>query len=333
MNPLLNSRHGVILQLEEETHVAAAGYDAQLSLPSSSSNSSTSISSSSYRVPVAMAGYRVLELTLVSASDLKKVTLFSRMRVYAVASISGSNVPMPMHGTHADRKGGRNPAWNTVLHFPVPADTRGLALHVQLCAHRAFGGSRDVGDVFVPLDDLLAAASSHAHHDAEPKPASYQVRRPVSGRAHGTLYFCYRFTDVKPPSVYLSAESEKTTEKNVSSASPVTAYPPPPSSGAAVAYPPVVPYGAPYGGYPPPPQQYGGYAAPPPPYGYSAAPEQPATYGYAAAPARKGGSGMGMGLGLGLLGGAVGGMMVGEMVGDMEADAAYDAGFNDALEF
>uniref|UniRef100_A0A0E0C205 C2 domain-containing protein n=1 Tax=Oryza meridionalis TaxID=40149 RepID=A0A0E0C205_9ORYZ len=296
--------------------------------------------------------YRLLELTLVSASDLKKVTLFSRMHVYAVASISGSNVPMPMHGTHADRNGGSNPAWNTVLHFPVPArfDTRGLALHVQLRAKRSFGGHRDVGDVFVPLDDLLAGA----HNGGEPRPASYQVRRPMSARAHGTLYFCYRFTDVKHPALeaieaatatsatkqgqyvpmYAQDDSdEKATEKSVSS--PVTAYPPP--SNAAVAYPPVVPYGAPYGGgYPPHQQQQQqyGYAAPPP-YAYNAGPPPPATYGYAAAqqPAARKGGRMGMGLGLGLLGGAVGGMMLGEMVGDMEADAAYDAGFNDVLEF
>ncbi|KAF0918052.1 hypothetical protein E2562_021742 [Oryza meyeriana var. granulata] len=283
--------------------------------------------------------FRVLELTLVSASDLKKVTLFSRMRVYAVASISGSNVPMPMHGTHADRNGGRNPAWNTVLHFPVPVgvDTRGLALHVQLRCHRTFGGHRDVGDIFVPLDDLLAGA----HDGGEPKPASYQVRRPMSGRAHGVLYFCYKFTDVKPALEAVDAastttakeaqyamyvpDSEKAMEKSMA---PVIAYPP---SNAAAAYPPVMPYGAPYGrGYPA--QHPYGYAAPPP-YAYNAAPP-PAAYGYAAAqqPARKGGR-MGMGLGLGLLGGAVGGMMLGEMVGDMEADAAYDAGFNDALEF
>lgn len=321
----------------------------QNSLPSSSTTSTPTILLLILCRP-AMA-YRLLELTLVSASDLKKVTLFSRMHVYAVASISGSNVPMPMHGTHADRNGGSNPAWNTVLHFPVPArfDTRGLALHVQLRARRSFGGHRDVGDVFVPLDDLLAGA----HDGGEPRPASYQVRRPMSARAHGTLYFCYRFTDVKHPALeaieaatatatssatkqgqyvpmYAQDSDEKATEKSVSS--PVTAYPPP--SNAVVAHPPVVPYGAPYGGgYPPHQQQYG-YAGQPP-YAYNAGPPPPATYSYAAAqqPAARKGGRMGMGLGLGLLGGAVGGMMLGEMVGDMEADAAYDAGFNDALEF
>ncbi|RLN25653.1 protein SRC2-like [Panicum miliaceum] len=249
--------------------------------------------------------YRVLEVTLVSANDLKKVTHFTRLRVYAVASIS---------------------------------DTRGLAVHVRHRAERAYFGDRDVGEVFVPLDDLLAGADK----GVVPRPVSYQVRRPHSGRAHGVLYFCYKFTDVQAAGLPEPAEtkqgqyakyvqdSEKAADRTMS---PPTAYRPPQAMSSG--YPPVqYGYGSPYAAYPPHAQQPYAYAAPPA-YGYNAAPHhQPAMYGYgyAPAPARHGG-GMGMGLGLGLLGGAVGGMMIGEMVGDFEADAAYDAGFNDALEF
>jgi len=254
--------------------------------------------------------YRVLEVTLVSAND-----------------------------------NGCNPAWNATIHFPIPAaaDTRGLALHVRLRAERAYFGDRDVGEVFVPLDDLLAGADK----GGVPRPVSYQVRRPYSGRAHGVLYFCYKFTDVPAAGLpepepaeakqgqyakYVQ-DSEKAADRTMSP--PPTAYPPPQAMPSG--YPPAqYGYGSPYTAYPPHAQQPYAYAAPPP-YGYGAAPHhQPAMYGYgyapAPAPARHGG-GMGMGLGLGLLGGAVGGMMIGEMVGDYEADAAYDAGFNDALEF
>ncbi|OEL38158.1 hypothetical protein BAE44_0000823 [Dichanthelium oligosanthes] len=291
-----------------------------------------------------MAAYRVLEVTLVSANDLKKVTLMSRMRVYALASISGGDPRMPTHSTLTDQSNGCNPAWNAVVHFPIleAADTRGLALHVRLRAERVYLGDRDVGEVFVPIDDLLAGADK----GGDPRPVSYQVRRPHSGRAHGVLYFCYKFTDVPAPGVpeakqglpeankqgpyakYVQ-DSENGTDRTMS---PPTAYPP---QQIMSGYPPAQ-YGSPYAAYPP--QQHYAYAAPPP-YGYNAAYQyqQPAMYGYAAAPpvaapARHGG-GMGMGLGLGLLGGAVGGMMLGEMVGDYEAEAAYDAGFNDALEF
>ncbi|XP_062184357.1 protein SRC2-like [Phragmites australis] len=275
--------------------------------------------------------YRVLELTLVSANDLKKA-LFSRMRVYAVASISGGGPRMPTHGTHADRSGGCNPAWNAVLHFPIPAaaDTRGLALHVLLRSERLFG-NRDVGEVFVPIDDLLASADKAG----DPRPVSYQVRRPHSGRAHGTLYFCYKFIDVPAAGVTETKQGQyvkyvQDSEKGMDYViAPAIAYPP---RQATPAYQPA-PYGSPYAGYPPQPYAYAGLS----PYGYNAAAPQPAMYGYApppvAAPARQGGGGVGVGLGLGLLGGAVGGMMLGEMVGDFEGDAAYDAGFNDALAF
>ena len=287
--------------------------------------------------------YRVLEVTLVSANDLKKVTHFSRLRVYAVASISGGDPRIPTHSTLTDHVNGCNPAWNATIHFPIPAaaDTRGLALHVRLRAERAYFGDRDVGEVFVPLDDLLAGADK----GGVPRPVSYQVRRPYSGRAHGVLYFCYKFTDVPAAGLpepepaeakqgqyakYVQ-DSEKAADRTMSP--PPTAYPPPQAMPSG--YPPAqYGYGSPYAAYA---QQPYAYAAAPAPYGYSAAPHhQPAMYGYgyapAPAPARHGG-GMGMGLGLGLLGGAVGGMMIGEMVGDYEADAAYDAGFNDALEF
>ncbi|KAF8660578.1 hypothetical protein HU200_057603 [Digitaria exilis] len=284
--------------------------------------------------------YRVLEVTLVSANDLKKVTLFSRMRVYAVASISGGDPRLPTHTTLTDHGNGCNPAWNATIHFPIleAADTRGLALHVRLRAERAFLGDRDVGEVFVPVDDLLAGADK----GGDPRPVSYQVRRPHSHRAHGVLYFCYKFTDVPAADDIISEansykqgqyvkyvkDSELAMEKNVP---PATAYPPLPQPMSSPGYPPAAQYASPYGAYPP--QQPYVYAAPPP-YGYSAAPPM---YGYAAppamAPAARNGGGMGMGLGLGLLGGAVGGMMLGEMVGDYEADAAYDAGFNDALAF
>ncbi|GJN05255.1 hypothetical protein PR202_ga22869 [Eleusine coracana subsp. coracana] len=259
------------------------------------------------------AAYSVLELNLVSANDLKKVTLFSRMRVYAVASISGGDPRMPTHATPADRYGGCSPAWNSVFHFPIPAgaDTRGLALHVLLRADRAVLGSRDVGEVFVPVDDLIAGADSATR---DPRPATYQVRRPRSGRAHGVLYFCYKFIDVPAAGAPVNSKYVPlgSSEKAITATEKVvTAYPP-----ASYQHP--VPYGAAYAGYP--------YAAPQP-YGYSAAPPQ---YGYAAAPVpakKHGGGGMGMGLGLGILGG----MMVGEMIG-AEADAAYNAGFDDALE-
>jgi hypothetical protein len=141
-----------------------------------------------------MASYQVLEVTLISAKDLKRVTLFSKMRVYAVASISGGDPRLPTHRTYADREGGRNPVWQAPLRFtiPPPADPHALALHVLLRAERAFG-DRDVGEVFVPVRDLAAAGCGRG---GEQRHLSYQVRSPVSGRKRGVLHISYRLTDV-----------------------------------------------------------------------------------------------------------------------------------------
>ncbi|KQK04326.1 protein SRC2 [Brachypodium distachyon] len=278
--------------------------------------------------------YRILEVTLISASDLKKVTFFSQIRIYAIASISGGDSRMLTHCTQVDRDGGRNPTWNAKFSFPIPpsVDIRGLALHVLLRAEATFFGHHDVGEIFVPLNDLQHGAV--ASNDL--KTVTYQVRRPLTGRAHGVLYFCYKFTDIKAETVLaanvIKAKEDqyiKYAQDSGKAMAHVATYP---ESQAALAYPPIMSYCTPYGAYPPQPY---GYGYTPSPYGYNAAPP-PTIYGYTtppmAAPARQRG-GMGMGLGLGLLGGAVGGMMLGDMVGDFEADAAYDAGFNDGMSF
>jgi len=269
-----------------------------------------------------MSSYQVLEVTLISAKDLKRVTFFTKMRVYAVASISGGDPRLPTHRTYADREGGRNPMWHAPLRFTIPpaADPRGLALHVLLRAERAFG-DRDVGEVFVPVQDLAVAEPGGG---GEQRHLSYQVRRPNSGRKRGVLHISYRLTDAPAP----DAAAHQLTQDPVTSkrhrhhhkgASAITAYPVAPRSGPP--YPP--PYGPPYGGAYPHHHQYG-YGAPPQgaPYGYG---------GNCAGPAARAGGGMGTGLGLGLLGGAVGGLMIGDMIADREVDGAYDGGFMDGM--
>jgi hypothetical protein len=106
-------------------------------------------------------------------------------------------------------------------------------------------GARDVGDVFVPIDDLLAGAEDKAR---DPSPVTYQVRRPRSGHAHGVLGFCYKFIDVPAASAAANKEGNcyaKYVQADSAAADKVTAYPPPQQ-----AYQPA-PYGSAY-----PPQTY-----------------------------------------------------------------------------
>jgi hypothetical protein len=253
--------------------------------------------------------YRVLEVTLISAKDLKKVTVFSKMRVYAVASISGGDPRTPTHRTHSDRHGGRSPMWHAPLRFPIPtaADPRGLALHVLLRAERSFG-DRDVGEVVVPVQDLFSAAPSAGEH----RHLSYQVRRPMSGRKRGVLHISYSLTDAPATLTAAPGNARYAHQQNaaVKAAAAVTAYPP--------SYQHAVP--PPYG-YQHHPYGYG------PSYGYGPAGAAPYGYGApSAAPARHDDSssgGIGSGFGMGLLGAAVGGMMlgIGDGVGDMMADS------------
>uniref|UniRef100_A0ACD5WT44 Uncharacterized protein n=1 Tax=Avena sativa TaxID=4498 RepID=A0ACD5WT44_AVESA len=148
--------------------------------------------------------HRVLELTLVSASDLKDVNTLSHMEVYAVASVYGD--PLTRQCTHTDRYGGRYPEWHETLRFAVPptaaaASAAGSYLHVLLRTERAFGfEDRDVGEVLVPVADLLAAGACGSGSGAQQRRcASYQVRRVQCAEHHGVLSVSYRLGPVMAP--------------------------------------------------------------------------------------------------------------------------------------
>ncbi|TVU06954.1 hypothetical protein EJB05_46991, partial [Eragrostis curvula] len=168
-----------------------------------------------------MGAYRELELTLLSARDLKNVNLITRMDVYAVASISGD--PMTRQCTPPDPSGGRNPSWNSTLRFSVPASASAAGggwLHVLLRSERALG-DRDIGEVVVPLAELLAGADGPAQQP--PRLASYQVHTVHRGEPRGVLNVSYRLGHVVAPVKQKGAEGDK---------SPVIAYPVPPQAAA-----------------------------------------------------------------------------------------------------
>ncbi|CAL1413250.1 unnamed protein product [Linum trigynum] len=292
-----------------------------------------------------------LEINLISAQRLKSVNLISKMDVYAVVSISGDPSNQPVRTPVA---GGASPTWNFPIRFAVDGaaaeqDDR-VSLVVKLRCERALLGDRDVGEVVVPIKELLIGGGGKGGM----KFVSYQIRRP-SGKPGGELNFSYKLGENSGSAAAAKLEGNKSDE-------PVTAYPaaavgtstsfgggyPPVNSGYA-AYPP-----------PPPPQQYVGYPSvapagygyypPPPPGGYGYPPGQQAGYGYP--PGQPAGYGypppvvvqpqqqqkkknkFGMGLGAGLLGGAIGGLLIGDMVSDVGAyDAGYDSGFADAGGF
>ncbi|KAI8566072.1 hypothetical protein RHMOL_Rhmol02G0011200 [Rhododendron molle] len=269
--------------------------------------------------------HRSLEINVISAKDLKKVNLFSKMQAYAVVSISGEPRASQRQRTAVDRIGNASPAWNFPVKFTVEesaARSNRLAVTFRIRCERTLG-DKDIGE----------------------------VRKP-SGRPKGELNFSYKWGEkivgAKPPAMEVNKAQQPLTAypAQVGSSSaypppptgyatppamevnkaqePVTAYPaqvgsssayPPPPTGYAYQPPAGYPSASAAGyGYPPPPQ-YGAYPQQPPPPGYGYPPPQPG-YGYPPVqqPPKK--NKMGLGLGAGLLGGALGGLLLGEVISD-----------------
>nr|GME12740.1 protein SRC2-like [Ipomoea batatas] len=289
---------------------------------------------------------RTLEINVMSAKDLNKVNLISKMDVYVVVSISGGDEKSNQKAkTPVDRLGDTNPSWNSPMKFTIDeaaARQNRLNLLFKVRCDRALG-DKDIGEVWVPIKELL---DSPATGGSGKQFVSYQVRKP-SGKPKGQLTFSYQFGEkisvgpalgsgsgsYYPPPEPVTAYPVVGSSSGYAPPRDVPGGPPPPPGGYG--QPPTAYHPAGYG-YPPPPQAgYGypphpqaGYGYPPPPqagYGY---PPQPG-YGYPPVqqPAKK--NKFGLGLGAGLLGGAIGGMLIGDAISD---SAAYDAGYSDGFD-
>nr|GMD75967.1 protein SRC2-like [Ipomoea batatas] len=255
--------------------------------------------------------HRTLEINVMSAKDLNKVNLISKMDVYVVVSISGGDEKSNQKAkTPVDRLGDTNPSWNSPMRFTIDeaaARQNRLNLLFKVRCDRALG-DKDIGEVWVPIKELL---DSPATGGSGKQFVSYQVRKP-SGKPKGQLTFSYQFGEkitggaTAAPAVAMAAapaaahkvDEPVKTHPPVGPAFAVTAYPvvgsssgyaPPrdvPAGGGA--YPP--PAYPPQGGPPPPPGGYGqpptayspaGYGYPPPPQsGYGYPPPPQAGYGY-----------------------------------------------------
>ncbi|KMZ62162.1 hypothetical protein ZOSMA_48G00830 [Zostera marina] len=317
--------------------------------------------------------HRQLDLTLISAKDLKDVNIISKMDVYAFVSLS-DDAAGNCQRTPTCTDCGRNPNWNFSMRFLIPNSVSGhkQTLRVQIRSQRALG-DRDIGEVVIPIDELES--------DRGVKYAAYQVRNS-SGKAKGILNISYKLGDSTSSSAAQAVGAFQKTSSSCGTGRPGEAYPPPPPppskvmepvtaypmSNAPYPPPPSVPYGNSYGydmpqqqvhtGYPPvqpQPPLYGGYAPGPLPYGQQAYGGTSAGYGAAGAaypapggygyngyapppppPVQKPPKKNKLGLGLGLGAGLLGGLLVGDAIGDISSSGyedGYDAGFDDGGGF
>ncbi|KAH7439068.1 hypothetical protein KP509_04G043800 [Ceratopteris richardii] len=253
---------------------------------------------------------RNIEVKIISAKDLKKVSLFGSLHAYAVAWID----PRDKRFTSVDEDGGSKPKWKQSFTFLVPESLLNqphTRLTVEIFSKGTFSGDTFVGGTAVALADLAAKTEQ-----GEKK--AYQLVRK-SGKQKGTLKLAIRVgekttieTAVPPPAVPPEHKAY------ASDAAMPYGYPPPYGAGAPP--PAAVPYG-----YPPAPAGYPSYGAP---MGYPQQPPPPNYYAAQPPPNRRPGGGLGMGLGAGLLAGAVGGLIVGDIVDDAfdGGDGGFDGG-------
>ncbi|KAJ9556210.1 hypothetical protein OSB04_010824 [Centaurea solstitialis] len=177
--------------------------------------------------PVAME-CRSLFLNLISAKELKNISLFlfGRMDVYAVVSISDTVEKLR---TPVNKGGGRNPTWKSPMKLTfdeAAAMHYGLKLVIKIKAIGMFTNWK-LGEVQVPIKELMESVK----FDGNPMQfVSYRLRRSSGKTTKGEVCFGYKF-------------GEK--------------FPPPPQGGYGYAsYPPSPPPAAQvYVGYPYPPQQ------------------------------------------------------------------------------
>jgi hypothetical protein len=162
---------------------------------------------------------RTLELTLVSARDLRAVNLLSKMEVYAVAYLAGD--PCSRQRVHTDRAGGRDPTWNQTVLITVPASGAGCGVvRVLLRTERVLGGDRDVGEALIPLPDVIAGAGDGP---TEATAACFPVRRIGSRKPQGVLNVSYKLGGVVHPDLVARMEGAPPARAG-DPASPIMAY-------------------------------------------------------------------------------------------------------------
>lgn len=298
--------------------------------------------------------YRPLEITVISATDLKNVNLFMKMAVFVEVYICGGHEESPTsrQKTRMDRTGDCNPEWNHRFKFIVEeASIFRSFINFHLKAERGIV-DKIIGVVRIPLMDLLQdSINNKTSQDIE---AEYQVLT-TAGKAKGSLKISFRFGEK-----FIQQVEATTPFTNTTTSALPDIHPPPQTNGTDVVgnggyYPPpymlhsepgMVPPGYSYPGYmyPYPPSYYPPHPGVPPGYSY---PGQHAAFACNPMPQpdhvperqvkKKKKSGFGFNMGLGLGGGMLAGFLLNffaaSEIGDMalEDDAEAHSGDTDNI--
>ncbi|XP_076906700.1 protein SRC2 homolog [Bidens hawaiensis] len=132
--------------------------------------------------------YGNLNLTLVSATVLKKSRFTGKSNVYAVAFISEATGKHQKQRISTNKTGDAEPTWNFPMEFIID-EVSGMTLVVKIKTEGMFGG-KNLGEVHVPVKELLEGFKGNGK---TAKTVSYQVLRRPSGKPNGVLSFKYEF--------------------------------------------------------------------------------------------------------------------------------------------
>ncbi|POO01902.1 C2 domain containing protein [Trema orientale] len=140
-----------------------------------------------------------VELKLMYGEDLRAFNFFQKLSVFVLASIATDDPTKKVENnqlqrTPTDREGDGNPEWNHEMRFLIGKDSDSgsdhLFLHLDLRHDGVlFGiGDRTIGEVRIPLKDLMDEASSNG----VVRFVRYQVKGS-DGKPNGVLNLSYKF--------------------------------------------------------------------------------------------------------------------------------------------
>ncbi|KAH7517099.1 protein SRC2 homolog [Ziziphus jujuba] len=134
---------------------------------------------------------RALEITVISARDLKKVKHLTKMDVYVVVSLPGGS--HTEQKTPVDKDGGTSPNWNFPMKFNIDeaeARKNRHTLTFKVKCNRRLHSDKEIGEVNVPIEELL----DNGGDGKFVKYVTYKVRK-TSGKLTGDLNLSYKFAD------------------------------------------------------------------------------------------------------------------------------------------
>uniref|UniRef100_A0A6N2MEB0 C2 domain-containing protein n=1 Tax=Salix viminalis TaxID=40686 RepID=A0A6N2MEB0_SALVM len=136
-----------------------------------------------------------MEIKVMYCKDVSSFNFFQKLLVYVLVSIvrnDGDPHKKPLElqkqqrRTPTDKEAEGDPEWNHPMHFDLTEvsfqDRDNLFVHFDLCHEGLYFGDKIIGEVRVPLKDLIQEANGIVRF------VSYEVRTP-DGKPNGMLNF------------------------------------------------------------------------------------------------------------------------------------------------